>query len=118
MSTLDGLPLDVAVNKQQIVDLAHFHRKKLDEAIFHQEIHLGDYCLAQRKRVYDFTRQLSVAERAEFYQIYNGELKQIAADEALHPADAEQGVSVFIIFITLAIIALILYFAIIRNIVH
>ena len=117
-NTLDGLPLDVPINKQQIIELAHLHRKKLEEAIFHQEIHLGDYCLAQRKRVYDFTRQLNEAERAEFYDIYNTELKRIADDDSLHPADAEAGVSVFLIFLALAIIALILYFAIIRNIIQ
>ena len=50
-NVIDGLTFDVPPSENQIIELAHHHRKLLDEAIFHQEIHLGDYCLAQRKRV-------------------------------------------------------------------
>ncbi len=46
------LCFDTPPKEDQIIEL-HYHRKLLDEAIFHQEIHLGDYCLAQRKRVFD-----------------------------------------------------------------
>ena len=102
----------------QIVELAHQHRRNLDDAIFHQEIHLGDFGLAQRKRVYDFTRDLDKNQRLEFYNAYNGELLKIADDDDLHPAHAEGGMSIFAVIIVLAIIALILYFAVIRTIIH
>lgn len=57
-NTIDGFVFDNPPKEEQIIELAHYHRKLLDEAIFHQEIHLGDYCLAQRKRVFDYARQL------------------------------------------------------------
>ncbi|MBO3656575.1 hypothetical protein [Acinetobacter haemolyticus] len=113
--TIDGLSFDMPPTENQIIALAHYHRKLLDEAVFHQEIHLGDYCLAQRKRVYDFAINLSPQEKDRFYEIYNGELLRIADEDDLHPADAESGVGMFAIFITLLIIAFILYFAFVRT---
>lgn len=113
--TLDGLSFDMPPTADQIVALAHLHRQNLDEAIFHQEIHLGDFGLAQRKRVYDFTRELNEAQREKFYEMYNGELLRTADEDDLHPADAEGGVSVFAVFLVLAIIAMILYFAVIQS---
>ena len=41
-----------------------------------------------------------------------------ADDDELHPADAESGVGMFAIFITLVIIAFILYFAFVRTLVN
>ena len=79
-NVIDGFSFDVPPTESQIIALAHHHRKLLDEAIFHQEIHLGDYCLAQRKRVYDFASHLSPEQKDRFYDIYNGELKRIADD--------------------------------------
>lgn len=114
---LDGFIFEMPPTASEIVALAQHHRQKLDEAVFHQDIHLGDYCLAQRKRIFDFTRQFDEGERARFYYVYDGELRRIADDDELHPADAENGVSVFAILLVLAIIALILYFAVIRAIV-
>lgn len=116
--TLDGLNFDMPPSADQIIALAHLHRQRLDEAIFHQEIHLGDFGLAQRKRVYDFTRELSIAQREDFYDMYNGELLRIADEDDLHPAHAEGGLSSFAIFLVLAIIALILYFAVIQRTVQ
>ena len=115
-NTIDGFTFELPLNAEKIVELAHYHRQQLDEAIFHNEIHLGDYCLAQRKRVYDFTRTLEPQQRVEFYKTYDGELRRIADDEDLHPADAEHGVGVFTIILALALIAFILYFAVVRNI--
>ena len=112
---IDGFSFDVPPAESQIIALAHHHRKLLDEAIFHQEIHLGDYCLAQHKRVYDFASHLSPEQKDRFYDIYNGELKRIADDDDLHPADAESGVGMFAIFLALVIIAFILYFAFVRS---
>ncbi|MCH7335180.1 hypothetical protein [Acinetobacter sp. NIPH 2699] len=112
---IDGLSFDTPPSENQIIALAHYHRKLLDEAVFHQEVHLGDYCLAQRKRVYDFAIRLTPEQKDRFYEIYNGELMRIADDDELHPADAENGVGMFAIFISLAIIAMILYFAFVRT---
>ena len=64
-NTLDGFDFDMPPTVSQIVALAQYHRTLLDEAVFHQEIHLGDFCLAQRKRVYDFTRQLDENQRVD-----------------------------------------------------
>lgn len=114
-NVIDCVNLDVPPLESQIIELADHHRKLLDEAIFHQEIHLGDYCLAQRKRVYDFASHLSPTEKDRFYKIYDGELRSIADDDDLHPADAESGVGMFAIFISLVIIAFILYFAFVRS---
>ncbi|KWQ05073.1 hypothetical protein SE27_07265 [Acinetobacter harbinensis] len=115
--TFDGLNFDFPPTAAQIVELAHQHRRNLDEAVFHQDIHLGNFCLLQRKRVYDFTRDLDKQQRKDFYGVYNGELLRIADDDELHPQDAERGVGVFAIVLVLAIIALVLYFAVIKNIV-
>lgn len=116
-NTIDGFNFDLPLVQSQVTALANFHRKQLDEAVFHQEIHLGDYCLAQRKRVYDFASTLAPEQKAQFYRYYDGELKRIASDDQLHPVHAEGGVSVFAIFLALAIIALILYFSFIRTMV-
>lgn len=40
-NTIDGFVFDNPPKEEQIIELAHYHRKLLDEAIFHQEIHLG-----------------------------------------------------------------------------
>ena len=117
-NVIDGVSIDVPPLESQIIALAHHHRKLLDEAIFHQEVHLGDYCLAQRKRVHDFASHLSPEQKDRFFKIYDSELKNIADDDELHPADAESGVGMFAIFITLVIIAFILYFAFVRTLVN
>ena len=116
-NTIDGFTFDTPPSESQIRALADYHRKQLDEAVFHHEIRLGDYCLAQRKRVFDFAKQLDPAEKTRFYQLYDGELRRIADEDELHPADAEEGVSIFAVVIVLAIIAAILYFAVVRSMV-
>jgi len=50
--------------------------------------------------------------------MYNGELLRTADEDDLHPGDAEGGVSVFAVFLVLAIIAMILYFAVIQNVMR
>lgn len=113
--SVDGCAFDVPPLTSQIIELAHHHRKKLDEAIFRRDVHLGEYCLVQRKRVADFAKTLERSDRIEFYRNYDGELLRIADEDELHPAEAEGGVSVFAIFLVLAVIALVLYFAVIRG---
>ncbi len=114
---IDGFNFDIPPVQNQVVALAQHHRQQLDEAIYHQEIHLGDYCLAQRKRVYEFTRQLAPNEKEQFYRFYDSELRRIADDDDLHPAGAEGGMSIFTIFLALSGIALILYFGVIRSVI-
>lgn len=114
LTTIDGFDFDVPPEESKIVALARYHRKQLEEAVFHEQIHLGDFCLAQRKRIYDFTRQLEPQVKAKFYYIYDGELLRLADEDELHPADAEGGVSYFAIIVALVIIAFILYFAFVR----
>lgn len=113
--TIDGFNFDIPPAQNQVIALAQHHRKLLNEAIFHQEIHLGDYCLAQRKRVYDFTSQLNPTDKQEFYRYYDSELRRIADGDDTHPPHAEGGVSIFTIFLALLVIALILYFAFLRS---
>lgn len=113
---LDGLNFNMPPTRDEIIALAHQHREKLEDAVFHHDIRMGDFCLAQRKRVYDFTRELSPEERKAFYDIYNSELIRISDEDQLHPAHAEGGVSIFAIVVVLAIIALILYFAFVRGV--
>ena len=113
-NTIDGFNFERPPLESQIIALAQFHRKQLDDAIFHQEIHLGDFCIAQRKRVHDYTRNLEPLQKRAFYQVYDGELKRLADDDDLHPLHSENGVGVFAVFIALALIAGILYFAVIR----
>ncbi len=114
ITTIDGFNFGIPFDRNDIIALAQYHRQQLDEAVFHQEIHLGDYCLAQRKRVYDYTRRLDPELKAEFYRIYDGELLRLADEDDLHPADAEGGLSYFAIGVTLLLIAFILYFAFVR----
>ena len=53
-------------------------------------------------------------QKAWFYQVYDGELRKIADEDELHPADAEEGLSIFAMLLVLVIIAAILYFSVIR----
>lgn len=111
---IDGFSFDLPLVESQIVALAQFHRKQLDDAVFHQEIHLGNLCIAQRKSVFDYTRTLTIPQKNQFYEIYDGELKRLADDDDLHPANAESGVSIFAVILSLIVIAMILYFTVIR----
>jgi len=63
--TLDGIDFDIPPTAGQVMALAQLHRKKLDAAIFHKEIHLaeqvcylpdsGNYCgYAGKYRFYRF----------------------------------------------------------------
>ncbi|AWV86377.1 hypothetical protein NVT87_13440 [Acinetobacter radioresistens] len=113
-NTLDGLHFDYPPTEQQIVALAHAHRRNLDAASLDQNVHLGNFCLKQRKHVYDFTRQYEYDDRVRFYSIYNGELLRIADEDDLHPADSERGVGIFAIFVVMAIVAAVLYYTVIR----
>ena len=61
-------------------------------------------------------KQLGLEQRAEFYKIYNRELRRLAVEDPLHPPHAEEGVNVFLLVVILVIIAVILYFAFVRHV--
>lgn len=52
---IDSFNFDILPTESQIVALAQYYRKPLNQAIFHQEVPLGEFCLVQPKRVYDYT---------------------------------------------------------------
>ena len=90
----------------------------MDEAIYHNELRLGDFCLAQKKRVYDYTRELNAEQRAEFYQAYNGELERFSVDESPHHHEEENQTHVKIMYGVLAVIAIVLYFVFLAPVLH
>ena len=116
--TIDGFSLDLPPIKAQVIGLAQLHRKQLDEAIYHNELRLGDFCLAQRKRVYDYTRELNADQRTEFYQTYNGELQRLAVDESPHHHIDENPTHIKIMCGVLLLIAVVLYFVFLAPIFH
>ena len=67
--------------------------------------------------MFDFAGHLEPAQKNWFYQVYDGELRKIADEDELHPADAEEGLSIFAMFLVLVIIAAILYFSVIRSLI-
>lgn len=87
---IDGFGLDIPPTSSQIITLAQLHRKQLDEAIHHNEIRLGDFCLAQKSRIASFTKELDVQDRSEFYRIYNEELVRLSHDENAYPHEHEE----------------------------
>lgn len=113
--TLDGIQFDMPPTAGQIIALAQDHRHKIHNAIYEKDVHLGNFTLAQRIEVYHFTRDLNVEQRAQFYKIYNDELARSAEEDPLHPEQAEAGLSIFTIFIVLAFIVMILWFAVVRT---
>lgn len=118
IKTLDGIQFDTPPTAGQIITLAQDHRKKIHNAIYEKDIHLGNFTLAQRIEVYQFTRELNVEQRAQFYKIYNDELARSAEEDPLHPEQAEAGVSIFAIAIVFAIIIMILWFAVVRTLIN
>ncbi|MFT4022057.1 MAG: hypothetical protein QM666_11130 [Acinetobacter sp.] len=115
-TTIDGFTFGAPFDSEQIKALAQFHRKQLTEAIFHEGQHIGEIGITQRTKISAFTQQLDHQQQAEFFDIYNRELERLAVDDPIHPPHAEQGVSVFLIIVILAVIAIILYFAFVRHI--
>lgn len=115
---IDGFSLDLPPIPTQIIGLAQLHRKQLDEAIYHNELRLGDFCLAQRKRVYDYTRELNAEQRADFYQTYNSELQRLAIDESPHQHENENLAKVKVMIGVLVVIAIVLYFVFLAPVLH
>ncbi|OTG88387.1 hypothetical protein B9T31_02430 [Acinetobacter sp. ANC 4558] len=108
--TIDGFVLDIPPIKSQIIALAQYHHKKIDEAIFHQEVHLGQYGLEQKFKIDEFTKTLSDVDRENFYQIYSTELNRLAQDDDHHAHDDPETGNLGVIFIILVIIAVSIYF--------
>ncbi len=51
-----------------------------------------------KETVFDYARQLDPNQKAWFYQVYDGELRKIADEDELHPADAEEGLSILLCY--------------------
>jgi hypothetical protein len=113
---VDGILIDTPPVNSQIIDLAQLHRKQLNDAIYHNEIRLGDFCLSQRKRVYDFAHELEPSQKADFYNIYNSELERLAVHDGPHNQHEETNQShIFMAFAVLVAIVVVLYFAVLRT---
>jgi len=100
-NNIDGFSFDLPLKETQIIALAQYHRKQLHDALYHQEVHLGNFCIAQRNRVWDYTQHLDSMQKKDFYRIYDGELNRLGDDE-LHPEIHENAMSivtvVFVLF--------------------
>lgn len=116
-TTIDGLEFDLPLDHTKIKTLAQLHRQQLGEAIYHEDQHIGELGIAHRSRISNFTRQLGLEQRAEFYKIYNRELRRLAVEDPLHPPHAEEGVNVFLLVVIFVIITVILYFAFVRHVI-
>ncbi|TCB29088.1 hypothetical protein E0H77_01060 [Acinetobacter sp. ANC 4633] len=116
LTTIDGLDFDVPLDHTRIKALAQLHHDQLGEAIYHKDQHIGELGIAHRVKIADFTHQLPVEQRLEFYKIYNHELRRLAVDDPLHPPHAEEGVNVFLLIVIMLMIAVILYFAFVRHV--
>ncbi|EPF72004.1 hypothetical protein [Acinetobacter rudis] len=112
-NSIDGFSFDQPLRETQIIALAQYHRKQLHDAVFHQEVHLGNFCIAQRNRVYDYTQHLDPMQKKDFYRIYDGELKRLDTDD-LHPVAEESALSIFTVVLVLVLIAAMLYFAVLH----
>ncbi|WP_343596750.1 hypothetical protein [Acinetobacter sp.] len=116
ITLIDGFEFATPLNPEDVKALAKFHRKQLGDAIYHEDQHIGNIGIEHRIKIAQFTRGLDADQRAEFYRIYNKELHRLAIDDPIHPLHAEHGVNIFLLVVTLVIIAIILYFAFVRDI--
>lgn len=109
INTIDGFSFDQPLAESQIIALAQFHRKQMVEAEKHQEIRLGDYCIAQRSRVGEYTRTLDVTQRNYFYSIYDAELQRLGDSEDLHEGHPSGQARVGAVVIGLIVLAVVLH---------
>ena len=114
---IDGFELDVPLIETQVIALAQYHHKQIDEAIFHQEVHLGEYGLKKQFQVEDSVRDLSDEDRKKFYQIYNKELSRLAVGDDHHAFDEPETGNLGLIITVLAILAIVIYFLFVRPII-
>ncbi|WOE31938.1 MULTISPECIES: hypothetical protein [unclassified Acinetobacter] len=108
--TIDGFVLDVPPVASQVIALAQYHHQQLDKAILHQDIHLGEYGLKQQFQLDTFVDELSDADREKFNKIYTEELYRLAEQDHQHAHHEAEKANLALIFVILAIIAVILYF--------
>jgi hypothetical protein len=106
---IDGFVLDIPLVETQVIALAQYHHKKIDDAIFHQEIHLGEFGLQQKFKVDEFVKTLSEADRHDFYEIYSAELERLARTDD-HLRDEHESGNLGVILIVLVIIAVAIYY--------
>lgn len=107
---LDGFSFNLPLDTQQVRDLAKYHRNQLNQAIYHEDEHIGEIGIIQRAKIATFVQNLEPMVKQQFYTTYNDELKKLAVDDPIHPPHAEKGVSIFVLLVALVIIAGVLYF--------
>lgn len=112
--TIDGFALDNPLIASQVIALAQYHHKKIDEAIFHQEVHLGEYGLKQKFKLDEFTNDLSELDRREFYKVYSSELTRLAKHDDHHAHDIPETGNISVIVGVLIVLAVVLYFVFAR----
>jgi hypothetical protein len=112
-NSIDGFSFDLPLKETQIIALAQYHRKQLHDALYHQEVHLGNFCIAQRNRVRDYTQHLDGMQKKDFYRVYDSELKRLG-DAELHPPIHENIRSIVTVVLVLIVIAAILYFTVLQ----
>lgn len=117
INTIDGFNFDMPLKLQQIKALAKYHREQLHQAIYKEDEHIGEIGIIQRAKIAAFTRALDEQTKEEFYNAYNSELEKLAVDDPLHPPHAEKGTGIFVIILALCLVAGVLYFTFLHNMV-
>jgi len=116
--TIDGFNFDLPLNTEQIKALAKFHREQLHNAVYHENEQIGSVGISQRAKIAALLTSLDSQSRSHFYDTYNNELKGLAGFDDT-PADShshEKEMNPFILFVGLAIVAVVLYFAFVAHI--
>lgn len=116
-NTLDGFNFDVPATESQINALAQFHHKQLYDAVFHQEMHLGNLGIAQRKRLYNYTQNLLPMQKVAFERQYDQKMRELN-DKSLHADEHDSSSSMWLAVIAIILLALILYFTVIQRVIH
>lgn len=110
---MDGIQFDATPSEEQIKALASRHHAQLKDASNRLE-HLGEHGILQRKHLHDVLSPLTAQDRQRLENVYNRQLRFLQEEDHHHQAHSEEGVSVFAIFIVLAIIAAILIFSVMQ----
>ena len=116
-NTLDGFEFDVPPTESQIDALAQFHHKQLYDAVFHQEIHLGNLGIAQRKRIHDFTRKMLPMQRLAFEHHYDDKMRELN-DKTLHADKHDNLSSMFAVSVAMVALAIVLYVFVIQRVIQ
>lgn len=112
-NNIDGFSFDLPLQETQIIALAQYHRKQLHDALFHQKVHLGNFCIAQRNRVSEYTQDLDPMQKIDFYRIYDGALRRLGEEDLdLHPVTEDHPQRILAVLVLLVLIAALLFFTV------